>query len=122
MSRKVIVPFFHVPYRHDKSYYRCLPFFFIPEHPSLPKRFGKVENLEKFDSVFFGIQPKQVHAMDCMSRMLLEHAYEAIVDAGVNPKELRGTKCGVFVGTRSSEAEKPLFSADQVCNLVHGNE
>ena len=44
-----------------------------------------------------------------MCRMLMEHAYEAIVDAGINPKQLRGTKMGVFVGACFSEAEKTWF-------------
>lgn len=30
--------------------------------------------------------------------MLLEHAYEAILDAGINPKSLRGSRTGVFIG------------------------
>lgn len=43
--------------------------------------------------------------MDPLGRMLLEHAYEAIIDAGVNPRELRGTNTGVFIGTCYSESE-----------------
>lgn len=43
--------------------------------------------------------------MDPMGRMLLEHAYEAIVDAGVNPAHLKGTNTGVFVGACFSESE-----------------
>ena len=44
--------------------------------------------------------------MDPMGRMLLEHTYEAIVDAGINPKRLRGTRMGVFIGACFSESEK----------------
>jgi len=41
--------------------------------------------------------------MDPQVRILLEVAYEAMIDAGVNPTELRGTKTGVFVGCSASE-------------------
>jgi acyl transferase domain-containing protein len=47
--------------------------------------------------------------MDPMARVLLECVYEAIIDAGVNPKDLYGTKTGVFIGTCYSEVEKVLF-------------
>lgn len=44
-----------------------------------------------------------------MCRMLLESAYEVIVDAGINPRQLRGTNTGVFIGASFSEAEKTWF-------------
>ncbi|XP_043502646.1 fatty acid synthase-like [Polistes fuscatus] len=47
--------------------------------------------------------------MDPMCRMLLEHAYEAIVDAGINPKELRGKRVSVIIGSCFSESEKTWF-------------
>ena len=47
--------------------------------------------------------------MDPTCRMLLEHAYEAIVDAGVNPIQLRGSKTGVFIGTSFTESERTWF-------------
>jgi len=47
-----------------------------------PKRFGKVNDLTKFDATFFGIHPKQADRMDPQIRMLMELTYEAIVDAG----------------------------------------
>jgi hypothetical protein len=49
----------------------------------LPKYTGFMANIEKFDGKFFGIPKKRVDAMDPQSRILLEHAYEAIFDAGV---------------------------------------
>lgn len=53
--------------------------------------------------------------MDPKGRILLEHAYEAIVDAGVNPQELRGTNTGVFIGTIGNESEIiALYGTNQV--------
>ncbi|KAL9897232.1 fatty acid synthase-like [Glossina fuscipes fuscipes] len=75
-------------------------------HPELPKRLGKIYDIEKFDATFFGVHFKQSHSMDPQIRMLLEVAYEAIIDAGVNPKSLRGTKTGVYIGCILSESEK----------------
>lgn len=75
----------------------------------IPKRIGKVSDLDKFDHTFFGITYKQAHTMDPQSRLLVEHAYEAVMDAGVNPKTIRGSKTGVFIGTCFAESEKTWF-------------
>ena len=48
----------------------------------LPRRNGKIKDLSAFDARFFGISPKQADSMDPGLRMLLETAYEAILDAG----------------------------------------
>jgi fatty acid synthase len=76
----------------------------------LPKRQGKVKTLNKFDATFFGIHAKQVNSMDAQQRLILETAYESIVDAGVNPKDLRGSKTGVFVGVSASETDDALLA------------
>ncbi|RVE49124.1 hypothetical protein evm_006245, partial [Chilo suppressalis] len=78
-------------------------------HPEIPQRTGKINYVNKFDASFFGVHYKQAHTMDPMCRILLEKAYEAVVDAGLNPKELRDTKTGVFVGACFSESEKTWF-------------
>jgi len=48
----------------------------------VPKRFGKLKDLTKFDASFFGVHPKQAGVMDPQLRMLLEVTYEALVDSG----------------------------------------
>nr|WRO29226.1 FAS2 protein [Tuta absoluta] len=78
-------------------------------HPEIPQRTGKINHVNKFDASFFGVHYKQAHTMDPMCRILLEKAYEAVIDAGMNPKELRNTKTGVFVGACFSESEKTWF-------------
>jgi fatty acid synthase len=79
-----------------------------PGFCDLPKRHGKIKELKKFDAAFFSVTPKQANFMDPQLRLLLEVAYEAIIDAGVNPHTLRGTKTGVFVGCSASETAGAL--------------
>ncbi|XP_045164352.2 fatty acid synthase-like [Mercenaria mercenaria] len=70
----------------------------------LPKRSGKLKDLSKFDASFFGVHPKQANSMDPQLRILLELTYEAIVDAGVNPEDIKGSRTGVFIGASASES------------------
>ncbi|EZA57700.1 Fatty acid synthase [Ooceraea biroi] len=79
------------------------------DHAEIPQRLGKINNVGKFDALFFGVHFKQAHTLDPMCRMLLEHAYEAVIDAGINPRQLRGSRTGVFIGTCFSESEKTWF-------------
>ncbi|XP_013778686.1 fatty acid synthase-like [Limulus polyphemus] len=74
----------------------------------LPTRCGKLKDLSKFDATFFGVHPKQAHAMDPQLRILLELTYEAIVDAGYDPHSLRGRRTGVFIGCSASETDEAL--------------
>ncbi|KAM3964045.1 LOW QUALITY PROTEIN: fatty acid synthase-like [Aphomia sociella] len=78
-------------------------------HPEIPQRIGKINNLNKFDANFFGIHYKQAHTMEPVARILMEKTYEAIVDAGLNPNELRNTNTGVFIGVGHSESELGLL-------------
>lgn len=64
----------------------------------LPDRFGKVPDVDKFDSEFFGISFDYANEMDPQARMMIEHVYEAILDSGVSPKTLRGSNTAVYVG------------------------
>ncbi|CAC5370812.1 FASN [Mytilus coruscus] len=70
----------------------------------LPPRNGKLKDITKFDAAFFGVHPKQANSMDPQLRLLLEVTYESIIDAGVNPDTIRGSKTGVFIGCSASES------------------
>lgn len=73
-------------------------------NPEVPRRFGKIEGLEKFDASFFSYLDKHTATMDPQGRILLEHSYEAIVDAGVSPQSLMGSRTGVFVACMSTDS------------------
>lgn len=47
--------------------------------------------------------------MDPQARMLQEHAYESILDAGVCPKSIRGSRTGVFIGCCAAESDEFYF-------------
>ncbi|KAH9378411.1 hypothetical protein HPB48_022389 [Haemaphysalis longicornis] len=68
-----------------------------------PHHSGMIRDLSHFDAQFFNIHPKQAQALDPQVRLLLETSYEAILDAGYDPAELRGESVGVFIGNSGSE-------------------
>lgn len=94
-----------------KNLYNCVDMTDTDEsrwkhfHSEVPKRTGKVQNLEKFDASFFSILDKHANMMDPQCRCLLEHTYEAILDAGISPQSVIGSKTGVFIGCCFTDSE-----------------
>lgn len=75
-------------------------------HPDIPRLKGVLKNMYKFDNTFFGVHSKQAKVMDPQGRILLEVAYEAIMDSGIHPHALRDTNTAVFTAVCFSESEK----------------
>ena len=64
---------------------------------------GYVDGVEHFDAQFFGISGREAARMDPQQRWMLENVWEALEDAAIDPKTLRGSNAGVFLGITSTE-------------------
>lgn len=59
---------------------------------------GFVVPVDQFDASFFGIAPREAHALDPSQRLILEVTWEAFERAGYSTEQLRGSGTGVFIG------------------------
>ena len=83
--------------------------YYSPDH-SVP---GTIVNREggflttwqpdEFDAEFFSISPREAAGMDPQQRLLMEVAVEALEDANISPRSLRGSSTGVFVGLTAND-------------------
>jgi phthiocerol/phenolphthiocerol synthesis type-I polyketide synthase D len=64
---------------------------------------GVLDDVAGFDADFFGISPGEAAAMDPQQRMLLEVACEALENAAIAARTLRGSRTGVFAGISAAE-------------------
>jgi acyl transferase domain-containing protein/enoyl-CoA hydratase/carnithine racemase/aryl carrier-like protein/SAM-dependent methyltransferase len=72
---------------------------------------GFIDDIDKFDPLFFRIAPREAKKIDPQERLFLETSYHAIEDSGYTPQTLSaGGKVGVFVGVMNSRyTVQPLY-------------
>jgi acyl transferase domain-containing protein len=71
-----------------------------PDTPGrISTRYGAfLEKVDGFDALFFGITPREAERIDPQHRLVMEVAWEALEDAGIQPKVLSGSATGVVMG------------------------
>jgi acyl transferase domain-containing protein len=84
---------------------------------------GFLDTATGFDAGFFGIAPREAIVMDPQHRILLETAWHALEDAGVDPAALRGTDTGVFAGVQAGDYHANLaeIPPDLIGQISIGN-
>ncbi|WP_273770791.1 SDR family NAD(P)-dependent oxidoreductase [Nostoc sp. UHCC 0926] len=70
------------------------------------KSMGALEDIDRFDPLFFHISPREAEFMDPQQRLFLQTSWQCIEDAGYNPTSFAGSKCGVFVGCETGDYGK----------------
>lgn len=68
-----------------------------------------LDDIEGFDADFFGISPREADYLDPQQRVILELAWEALVQAGIAPLSLGGSEAGVFVAANSNDYGRRLL-------------
>lgn len=77
---------------------------------SYPYRWGGfIKNVDRFDSHFFGIAPREAERIDPQHRLLLEVAWEALENAFIIPGKLSGSQTGVFIGLSNIDYHRLLY-------------
>jgi acyl transferase domain-containing protein/NAD(P)-dependent dehydrogenase (short-subunit alcohol dehydrogenase family)/acyl carrier protein/SAM-dependent methyltransferase len=78
---------------------------------------GFIEDVDRFDPLFFRISPTEANLMDPQQRLFLEACWQALEDAGYAGPALDGARCGVYTGVLNNDYQALL--ADH--GLAHAN-
>ncbi len=78
---------------------------------------GFIEDVDRFDPLFFNIPPRAAEIIDPQERLFLEHCWMALEDAGYTREKLQNTanallpgQVGVYAG--AMHQEYPLYAAE----------
>ena len=80
---------------------------------------GFLNDVERFDPLFFGISPSEASVMDPQQRLFLEEAWKAIENAGYAGDTLSESLCGVYAGVMNTDYKDLLTQAHALTPKAH---
>ncbi|SMF97504.1 Acyl transferase domain-containing protein [Methylomagnum ishizawai] len=95
-----------------------------PEQREAVRWGGFVAEVDRFDPLFFNLSPREAELMDPQQRLFLEEAWHAFEDAGLSDRDLKGARCGIFIGAGQGDYSRhlPMDDPAQVTGqLLLGN-
>jgi acyl transferase domain-containing protein len=77
---------------------------------------GFLQDIDRFDPLFFSISPAEAEMLDPQQRLFLQEAWHAIEDAGYSAESLNNVRCGIYVGVMGgNEYPSPsMFNAHSI--------
>jgi acyl transferase domain-containing protein/acyl carrier protein len=81
----------------------------IPLHSSEKKggitahRGSYLADIDQFDAAFFNLARREANLLDPQQRLLLEVTWETLENAGIDPRKLKGSQTGVYIGMCASD-------------------
>ncbi|MFC1886869.1 beta-ketoacyl synthase N-terminal-like domain-containing protein, partial [Thermodesulfobacteriota bacterium] len=89
--------------------------YFDPDRDKIGKIYSKwggfINDVDKFDPLFFNISPREARLMDPQERLFLETVWATLEDAGYTGNGLRKFHVGVFAGMMWGQYQ--LFGTDE---------
>ncbi|MBU3187802.1 beta-ketoacyl synthase N-terminal-like domain-containing protein [Clostridium estertheticum] len=67
-----------------------------------------LDDIDKFDPLFFNISGSEATYMDPQQRIFLEESWKALEDSGYAGLLIQGSQCGVYVGCSGTDYDKML--------------
>jgi acyl transferase domain-containing protein len=74
---------------------------------------GFLDGVDQFDPEFFGIAPREAPFIDPQQRVFLEVVWAALEDAAIPPKQISGSRTGVFVGLSTNDYGQWLLAGPE---------
>lgn len=82
---------------------------------------GFMNEIDKFDPLFFGISPMEAELMDPQQRIFMQTVWETIEDAGYKPSDFAGSNTGLFVGVSTTDYRDVLKDSEIEALTSTGN-